>query len=452
MSMRISVVGSGYVGTVVAACLAYVGHHVVGLESDDAKLAVLREGRAPFHEEDLDDLVAAGLTAGRLQFTDNAADAVASSQIIFLCVGTPQGADDRPDMSAMREAVSAIGPLIDSDHVIVAKSTVPIGSGRWLQNLLDEAGSSSVHQPTSCVVSNPEFLREGTAVRDFLHPDRVVIGGNDPRALDIVAAVYEPVLAHSSSQNGRRPPLIRTSLATAETIKYAANSFLAAKVSFINEIANICEFVGADVGEVAAAIGLDTRIGSSFLEAGVGWGGSCFGKDLRALIAVGTEHGYDSPLLRATLEVNEQQRRLLVKKVRRRLRGLRGQRVALLGLAFKPGTDDVRDAPAIDIARELLGADALVTAHDPVVRFLHELPTLRVTSDVFDAVSGADAVVLVTEWPEYRDLDLDRIAGVMRGNFVLDGRNALDAERVRAAGLVYDSIGRSRIREVVPAR
>jgi UDPglucose 6-dehydrogenase len=447
-AMRIAVVGSGYVGTVVAACLAEVGHDVVGLEVDNAKLAQLRRGRPPFFEAGLEELTKRGLGSGRLRFTDDVQDAMDASDVVFLCVGTPPGPDGRPDMSAAESAARAIGGSLRHHHVLVTKSTVPIGSGHWLASVVEDAlPADQRHEGLFSVVSNPEFLREGSAVRDFLHPDRVVIGSDDERALDLVADVYGPIVEQTfSGGNGHRPPLVRTDLHTAETIKYAANAFLATKISFINELANICELVGADVSEVAGAIGLDNRIGRHFLDAGVGWGGSCFGKDLQALVSTAADYGYPAELLRATISVNERQRAKVIEKLQRRLKTLRGRRVTLLGLAFKPGTDDLRDAPAIDIARRLVAAGAVVTAYDPIVRELPDVPTVRVIDDPYAAVHRADAVVVVTEWPELAALDLTAIAAEMRGDLLVDGRNVFEPSAVLAAGLVHEAVGRREAR------
>ncbi len=444
---EVGVVGSGYVGTVVAACLAHVGHKVIGLEVDREKLCCLERGEVPFFESGLRELVIEGLDNGRLRFTHDPGETMRSSQIVFLCVGTPSGVDGRPVMTAAETAARSLAPHVDG-HVFVTKSTVPIGSGQWLQSILEDASPEHACASFS-VVSNPEFLREGTAVRDFLHPDRVVIGSDDPAALDVVADLYAPILDQFfPGSNGRRPTLIRTGQATAETIKYAANAFLATKISFINELASICELVGADVTEVATAIGLDHRIGSAFLRAGIGWGGSCFGKDLRALVATVDEYGTNAPLLRAAIEVNERRRALTVETLQRTLKTIRGRRIAILGLAFKPGTDDLRDAPAVDIARRLLHAGALVTAYDPIVRDVPDLTMLRIADDPYDAADRADAVLIATEWDEFTGLDLDALRRSMRGGILLDGRNVFDPEAVESAGLSYHGVGRGARRHV----
>ena len=443
---RVAVVGSGYVGTVAAACLAWLGREVVAVETDLARLNTLRLGVCPFYEPGLDAVLASAMASGRLRFTEGMGDALAGSDVVFLCVGTPPGADGHADMSAVRAAATAIGANLDGRHVVVTKSTVPIGTGRWLESRIEDAytGSDPIEQVLA-VVSCPEFLREGSAVADFLHPERLVLGGDDPLAIEEVVAVYEPVLNQlfPGGKPEALPVLVRTGLATAETVKYAANAFLATKISFINEMAAICELVAADVTEVASAIGLDSRIGAGFLGAGVGWGGSCFGKDLSELVATAADHGRDPVLLRATLEVNRAQRRQVLDKLRRHLKPLRGKRVALLGLAFKAGTDDLRDAPAVDIARWLIDAGARVTAHDPRVKAVPGLDELRLVAAVGQAVERCDAVVLLTEWPEYARIDWSELAPVMRGHVVLDGRNFLDPGAVAAAGLTYEGIGRA---------
>jgi UDPglucose 6-dehydrogenase len=440
---RVAVVGSGYVGTVVAASLASVGRRVVGLETDEHKLEILRSGRAPFFESGLDDLLAPAQASGMLRFTGDATDAMESSDVVFLCVGTPADLDGRPDMRYVEQAAHAVGAASDGHHVLVTKSTVPIGSGTWLRGILEEACTVGMR-----VVSNPEFLREGSAVTDFLHPERVVLGSDDSDAIDTVAEVYGPILEQSfdgnSSAVSSQPPLIRTTLATAETVKYAANAFLATKVSFINEIANICELVGADVVEVATAVGLDGRVGQRFLEAGIGWGGSCFGKDLSALASIADDYGYQAQLLEAAISVNQRQRGIVVEKLQRNLKILRGRRIGLLGVAFKPGTDDTRDSPAVDVACRLARHGAVVVAHDPMVQAVTDAPGLRLLDDPYEVADRADALVITTDWPDYLSLDFPRLAARMRGDYLLDARNMFDPSVVEAAGLGYECIGRHR--------
>lgn len=438
---RIAVVGSGYVGTVVAASLAFVGHQVVALEMDTERVASLSRGDVPFYERDLEALVRVGLEQRRLLFTSDAADAIGGSDIVFLCVGTPPAPDGHVDTSALAAAAREIAAVLDAPKVIVTKSTVPIGSGHWLRTTIEDAMGAGARIAFS-VVSNPEFLRQGSAVDDYLHPDRVVIGSDEPEALEQLVDLYQPILDQSfvGGRPSNRPALVRTNLSAAETVKYASNAFLALKISFVNELANICELVGADILDVTRAMGLDPRIGPRFLDAGIGWGGSCFGKDLGELIATAAEHDYDAQLLRATREVNCRQRAVVVRKLRSRLHGLRGQRIGLLGLAFKPGTDDLRDAPAVDIARALVDGGAVVVAHDPLVREVRGLD-VRVVDDPYAVGERADAVVLVTEWPEYRSLELNALRERMRGRLFVDGRNLFDPDKVAACGLVYEGVG-----------
>jgi nucleotide sugar dehydrogenase len=445
MPFRVAVVGSGYVGTVVAACLAHIGHEVVGLESDSAKRAALTRGRAPFHEPGLDALLQSGVESGLLRFTDDVDEAIAPAEIVFLCVGTPSGDDGRADMRFVEGAARAIATALDGPKVLVTKSTVPIGSGHWLQCLVEDALLQNEGRDVAfSVASNPEFLRQGSAVDDYLHPDRVVLGSDDLAAIEVLRELYEPILTQSFCGCDRHasPALVCTRLTTAETVKYVSNAFLALKVSFANEIANVCESVGADVSEVMHAIGLDNRIGRRFLDAGIGWGGSCFGKDISELIAVSEEHGHEVRLLRAARDVNHAQRGLIVQKLRRRLCGLRGRRVGMLGLAFKSNTDDLRDAPSLDIARWLVEAGAVVMAHDPVVRALPAVPEVRIVGDAYSVGERADAVVLVTEWAEYHDLELEVLRDRMRGRLFVDGRGVFDPEKVAAAGLMHEGIGR----------
>jgi UDPglucose 6-dehydrogenase len=411
----VAVIGNGVVGSVVAGSFAHLGYHVVGVETDQRKLALLRAGRAPVHENGLDDLLTAGIAAGRLAFSDDIADALARCSVVFLCIGS--------DPSAIEMARQALRRNAD-DHIVVVKSTLPLGTTR------DVAPGP--------VVCNPEFLRQGSAIADFLHPDRVVLGADDHGALDTVVELYRPILDQTP-----RPVLVRTSIAAAEMIKHASNAFLAMKVSFANEIGNICAAAGIDVDEVTEAVGLDHRIGPAHLSAGLGWGGSCLGKDLGALIDAARVQGYDPRLLAEVAAVNTRQRRRAVEKLQAHLGPLAGRRVCLLGLAFKPDTDDLRDAPALDLAGALLAAGAGVTAYDPVVKSVAEFPKLIVAGDAYEAAAGADAVVLVTEWPEFALLDVAELRRRMRGDLFVDGRNALGGVGLADAGFVYESFGGS---------
>ena len=440
----IAVIGSGYVGTVMAACLADLGHDVIGVEIDPAKLALLSSGTVPFFEAGLAERLQSGIASGRLSFTDDYQIAMDASEIVFLCVDTPPGTNGHPDMTSVAGAARSIGAALNTPHIIVTKSTVPVGSGSWLEATIEAELPLGVGRDVLCVVSNPEFLREGSAVEDFLHPDRVVVGGDCADSVDKVALVYERILEQDfeGGDPTQKPELVKTGRATAETIKYAANAFLATKISFINEIASICEWIDADVVEVARAIGLDSRIGPKFLDAGVGWGGSCFGKDTSALASMAREQGIEPLILDAVKRVNTNQRHAIVRKLQDHLRPLRGQRIGLLGLAFKPGTDDTRDTPAITIARSLIEKGAILRASDPMVNSLPEVPELRVYADPYDAVCDADAIVLLTEWPEFLALDFEKVADCMRGRVVIDGRNAFDPAVVLGTGLIYEGVGR----------
>ncbi|HTW06941.1 MAG TPA: UDP-glucose/GDP-mannose dehydrogenase family protein [Acidimicrobiales bacterium] len=447
MASGLAVIGSGYVGTVVAACLAHIGHRVTAVESDPQRLGALRSGVAPVHEPGLDELLCEGLRAGNLRITDDFALAMHESDIVFICVGTPPGVDGQPDMTAMKEVAREIGAHLSSHHVIVTKSTVPVGTSRWVRTVIED----SVAPPGRAddlidVVSNPEFLREGSAVLDFLLPDRVVIGGDSPAALDAVADVYRPIIEQRVPRfPSRRPsvPLVRTNSVTAEMVKYASNSFLATKISFANQMARICHSIGADVTEVTNAMGLDQRIGPQFLSAGIGWGGSCFGKDLAALLRAAKDYGYQASILEATIAVNEDQRSFVVEQLLAHLKTLRGARVGLLGLAFKPGTDDTRDSPAIGVAARLIDAGAVVSAYDPLVREVEWPDGLRIQDSALAACTGADAVVLATDWPHFTSMDLAEIRAVCRGDVLFDGRNALDPAKVEASGFRYLAVGRA---------
>ncbi len=433
---RVAVVGTGYVGAVTATCFAFLGHSVIGLDSDSSRAGQLNNGQAPFIEPGLPEMLKSALATGRLTFTDRPDEALSEADFVILCVGTPPGPTGSPDLAQLESAVESLVPYLRSDVVIVNKSTVPVGSGNWTRTILEDAMESG-RQQAFHVVSNPEFLREGSAIEDFLYPDRIVLGGV---AADVgrVAALYKPVLDQSfdGGRAGVRPALISTEIASAEMIKYAANAFLATKISFANEIARLCEFFGADVREVLPAIGADTRIGASFLNPGVGWGGSCFGKDVAALVASGQEFGYTPPMLRATVEINETQRAHAVRKLQQELHVLKGRRIAVLGLTFKPGTDDLRDAPALDIMRRLISSGAAVSAFDPVVKSLPaEFGVVRLTLDAYEAADRADAVLVATEWPEFQLLDAAELRRVMRGDLIVDGRNCLPEESFSRSGL-----------------
>ncbi|MCG7592778.1 UDP-glucuronate decarboxylase [Mycobacterium sp. PSTR-4-N] len=433
---KVAVIGTGYVGAVTATCLAFLGHDVCGLDNDQARAGQLSEGQLPFFEPGLADLLKDTLTGGRLRFTDKPDEALVDADFVFLCVGTPPGADGSPDLTQLESAIQSLAPYVRAGVVIVNKSTVPVGSGNWTRTILEDALQGNRHLVFH-VVSNPEFLREGSALDDFLYPDRIVLGGSEADVVR-VADLYKGVL-EQTFERGRpdfRPSLIATDLASAEMIKYAANAFLATKISFANEMAQMCELFGADARQVLPAIGADHRVGNYFLSPGVGWGGSCFGKDIAALISSSREYGYVPSMLESTVSINKMQRSSVLRKLQRELRILKGRRIALLGLTFKPGTDDLRDAPALDIAQRLLSAGAVVSAFDPVVKALpDEFRTVRLAQDPYEAAHRVDAVVVTTEWLEFRRMDPSELRRVMRGDLVIDGRNCLSGLGFADAGL-----------------
>jgi UDPglucose 6-dehydrogenase len=423
----VGVIGVGWVGLVSASCFAELGHEVWCRDIDQEKLATLRNGGVPIHEPGLRELVAKN--ADRLHFESELAPVLANSRLLFVCVDTPPTYSGDADLSRVQ---AVLDELPESDqHAIVMKSTVPVGTGASIARRLTELG-----KPGLAYVSNPEFLREGSAVEDFMRPDRVVVGSERESgwAADAVAELYEPLDC----------PVVRTDVASAEMIKLASNAFLATKISFINEIANVCEEVGSDVQEVARGMGLDPRIGSSFLKAGIGYGGSCFPKDVSALKQLAGNSGYHFQLLNAVIEVNELQKRRVVNKLKKHLGSLVGKQIALLGLAFKPDTDDMREASSVVLAARLQGEGARVKAYDPVAEDkAHELITgAEMCDSALDVLEDVDAAVIVTEWPEFAELDLREAKQRMRNPFIVDGRNLLEPEQVRAAGFVYEGIGR----------
>jgi UDPglucose 6-dehydrogenase len=421
----IGVIGTGYVGLVTAAGFAELGSDVWCVDIDAAKVERLRRGEVPIYEPGLDALLRRN--AERLHFSTDIGDALEHCRLLFVAVGTPPTYSGDADLSAVHAVVDAVPAA--AERALVMKSTVPCGTGASLQRVFGEQGKQGLGY-----VSCPEFLKEGSAVQDFLHPDRVVVGDDGGWAGDAVVALYAPLQA----------PLVRTDVASAEMVKLASNAFLATKISFINEIANVCEETGADVVEVARGMGLDERIGSKFLQAGIGFGGSCFPKDVDALKQLAGNSGYHFQLLTAVIEVNELQKRRVIGKLQKHLGGLAGKRVSLLGLAFKPNTDDMREASSLVLSARLLADGAIVTACDPVAEEQARALVSQVTfaDSPLEAVAGADAVVLVTEWPEFLELDWKQVAGAMAGGLVVDGRNALDPDAIRAAGLLYEGIGR----------
>ncbi len=421
----IGVIGTGYVGLVTAVGFAELGSEVWCVDVDAEKIARLQRGEVPIYEPGLKELMAKNRE--RLHFSTELAPALEHARLLFVAVGTPPTHSGDADLSAVHAVVDSM-PTPDG-HALVMKSTVPCGTGANIRRIFKDRGKSGFSY-----VSCPEFLKEGSAVADFLHPDRVVVGGEGDWAQDAVVALYEPFAA----------PLLSTDVASAEMIKLAANAFLATKISFINEIANVCEVLGADVVEVARGMGLDNRIGPKFLQAGLGYGGSCFTKDVSALKLLAGNSGYHFQLLNAVIEVNELQKRRVVSKLSRHLGELAGRRVALLGLAFKPNTDDMRGASSLVLAARLQAEGAHVRAFDPIAEEAARalMPQLDYGDSALEVIEGADAVILVTEWPEFLQLEWSEVARAMRGNLLIDGRNALDGEAVRAAGLTYEGIGR----------
>lgn len=456
--LRIVVVGTGYVGLTTGVALAYLGHQVIGVDKDPRKLERLQAGRSPIHEAGLQALLSA--LGNRIVFTNRLREVVGEANVILIAVGTPSKPNGEADTRYVEEAAREVaeGLKAGRTYCLVVKSTVPIGTNRRVahvvQRTLDERGIES----KVLIASNPEFLREGMALHDTFYPDRIVVGAEDVEAIEMLRRLYRPILEQTFAppewlprpQGYTLPPLITTDPTSAEMIKYAANAFLALKISFINEIAGLCEKVGADVTEVARGIGLDSRIGPRFLAAGLGWGGSCFPKDTAALIAVGKEHGYEMPIVEAARTVNFRQRERVVEKLQEALKGVRGRTVGVLGLAFKPGTDDVREAPALDVVRLLLERGAHVRVHDPVAMAnaraalanIEEASEVEFVEDPYQLARNADALVLATEWREYRELNLERLAQLMRTPVLVDGRNLFAPEEARRAGFTYLGVGR----------
>jgi UDPglucose 6-dehydrogenase len=431
-----------------------MGHNVTCIDSDEKKVAMLKAGQSPIYEPSLPELLAEA--APNLHFTTDYAEGVPDADVIFIAVGTPPTPSGSPDLRYLCAAAQGIGQHYDGAYtVVVNKSTVPIGSGNWVGSLVRESYEQHHGRKAEnrfSVASNPEFLREGTALHDSLYPDRVVIGSDDQRSLETLYSLYRPVLDQTFAAPTYLPrpedvgavPLISTDLASAELIKYAANAFLALKISYINEIGMLAEKVGADISQVAKGIGLDARIGTRFLQAGLGWGGSCFGKDTAALVATAQEYGISTPIVEAAREINKRQRERVVEKLLAELKILKGRTIGLLGLAFKPNTDDLREAPAIDIAKKLLERGCKVKVHDPVAmeRFQHEYPELGVVvcKEAEEVMDDADALVLVTEWQHYRELPWEDLIGRMRTPIILDGRHALDRARLTRFGYKYIGI------------
>ena len=428
---KVAVIGAGYVGLTTAACLADLGNDVVVVDVNREKIEGLQKHQVPFYEPGMTELVKRNAESKRLRFTTSYADAIPGAEYAIIAVSTPEGEGGEADLTYVEAAAASIADHMTGPLVVVNKSTVPPLTGDMVSSVLRNRNTEHLAH----VVSNPEFLREGSAIQDFMHPDRVVVGGHDREAAEKVARLYEPLEA---------PLLITPNIYTAEMVKYASNAFLAARISFINEIARICERVDADAKLVAEGMGLDKRIGSYYLDAGIGWGGSCFPKDVKALTALAARFDYHPQLLQAVMDINNDQRMLVIDKLRDCLGTLHDKVIGLLGLAFKPNTDDLREAPSIDIAKVLLAGGAHVRGYDPAAmeRMQSLLPELEYARDSYQVAAGADALVVVTEWNEFRQLDLKRIQTSMRTPVVIDGRNIYVPETMRSLGFTYRGIGR----------
>ncbi len=428
---QICVVGVGYVGLVTAACFADLGNRVIALDVNEKRIENLKKGIMPIYEPGLEEIVRRNVRANRLSFTTSYSDALKETEFAFIAVATPSGVNGEADLQYVADAAQTIAETMTSPLIIVNKSTVPVGTGDWAADIVKKCQPKPI---PFAVVSCPEFLREGTAISDFMQPHRTVLGSFDHEAAEKVAQLHLSL----------RAPIVITDLRTAEMIKYASNAFLATKISFINEIADICEALGADVKEVAIGMGYDKRIGPAMLDAGLGWGGSCFPKDVKALAYMAEENGLDPKILNTVTHANYERRRAIVRNVEEMLGGLQGKTIGLLGLAFKPNTDDMREAPSIDIAQGLIAAGAAVRAYDPVaVENAHSLlPAVETTADPYALAKGCDALMVLTEWNEFKNIDLERVRDAMKTPVIFDGRNIYDPVEMRALGFIYRGVGR----------
>ncbi|MCL1475494.1 UDP-glucose dehydrogenase family protein [Argonema antarcticum] len=461
--MRVCVIGTGYVGLVTGVCLAHIGHDVICVDNNEEKVKLMKAGQSPIFEPGLSELMQSSYQSGKLEFTTDIAAGVKHGEILFIAVGTPPLPTGESDTRYVEAVARGIGAnLTDGYKVIVNKSTVPIGSGDWVRMIVMDGiaerqkvlvGAGGVEEAVEKiaaefdVVSNPEFLREGSAVYDTFNPDRIVLGSNSPKAIGLMKELYTPIVERKFGEDTSLPPVpvVATDINSAEMIKYAANAFLATKISFINEVANICDRVGADVTQVAKGIGLDSRIGGKFLQAGIGWGGSCFPKDVSALIHTADDYGYETQLLKAAVSVNQRQRVIAIEKLQHELKILKGKTVGLLGLTFKPDTDDMRDAPALNLIEQLNRLGTKVKAYDPLVSqtgMRHGLSGVIVETDPERLADGCDALVLVTDWAQFQSLDYAKMAKLMNSPVMIDGRNFLDRKALEAAGFRYVGIGR----------
>ena len=460
--MRVCVIGTGYVGLVTGVCLSHIGHHVICVDNNEEKVQLMKSGQSPIYEPGLSDLMKSSMASGNLEFTSDLGTGVDHGDILFIAVGTPALPTGESDTRYVEAVARGIGENLSGGYkVIVNKSTVPIGSGDWVRMIVLDGIAERQKVPVGAgvggdvpavkaafdVVSNPEFLREGSAVFDTFNPDRIVLGSDSEKAIAMMKELYTPIVERKFAQDADAPqvPVVVTDLSSAEMVKYASNAFLATKISFINEVANICDRVGADVTQVAQGIGLDSRIGSKFLQAGIGWGGSCFPKDVSALLHTAEDYGYDAELLRATINVNTRQRLLTVEKLQQVLKILKGKTVGLLGLTFKPDTDDMRDAPSLLMIESLNRLGAKVKAYDPIVSqsgVSQGLSGVIVETDPERLADGCDALVLVTDWAKFQSLDYGKMASLMNAPVMIDGRNFLDQKKLEQAGFRYLGVGR----------
>ena len=432
--MHIAVIGTGYVGLVSGACFAEFGVDVTCVDVDVTKIEKLHQGIIPIYEPGLDQLVHKNVKAGRLHFTTDIRSAVEQALVVFLAVGTPPQADGTPDMSYYRQAAKDVAEAMNGYKVLVTKSTVPIHTGKWLREFVQE----NLPAPTDFgVASNPEFLREGAAIDDFMRPDRVVIGSNEERAIEVMKELYRPLYLIET-------PIVITSLEAAELIKYAANAFLATKITFINEVANLCDAIGCDVHDVAKGMGMDNRIGRKFLHPGPGYGGSCFPKDTRALTTVADQFGVETRIVDAVIEANERQRDAMIPKIEKLVGEIKGKKIGMLGLSFKPETDDMRESPAIDIIKSIIAKGGSVKAFDPVAmdEAKHYIDGIEYASDEYDAIDGADILVIVTEWNQFRALDMVRVKKLLTAPKIADLRNIYEPDDMRELGFDYVGVGR----------
>ncbi|MBP0012948.1 MAG: UDP-glucose/GDP-mannose dehydrogenase family protein [Roseofilum sp. SBFL] len=454
--MKVCVIGTGYVGLVTGVCLAECGHHVICIDNNEEKVKLMKSGQSPIYEPGLSELMQKSAQAGNLEFSSDLKAGVAHGDILFIAVGTPALPSGDSDTRYVEAVARGIGShLREGYKVIVNKSTVPIGSGDWVRMIVldgiaerkkEEGSSEQEIKAEFDVVSNPEFLREGSAVYDTFNPDRIVLGSNNEKAIALMQELYTPIVKRKVGTDASLPPVpvVVTDLSSAEMIKYAANAFLATKISFINEVANICDKVGADVTQVAKGIGLDSRIGNKFLQAGIGWGGSCFPKDVSALIHTADDYNYEAELLKAAVTVNKRQRLMAVEKLQQELKILKGKTIGFLGLTFKPDTDDMRDAPALNLIEQLSRLGAKLKAYDPIISqsgMRHGLSDVIVETDPEMLADGCDALVLVTDWQQFLNLDYGKMAQKMAHPVMIDGRNFLDRKTLEAAGFRYVGIG-----------